>query len=288
MSVNDDANNGETGTQVSHIAVKIPPLWKTNIQLWFIQVESNFALAKITNDDTKYHHLISSIDPETLTAVSDILLTPPPTDKYKALKTRLLAEFSASENEQIRRLISELHLGDDKPSHLLRKMRGLGGTSVKDDFLKTLWLQRLPAEMQAILSISTESLDNLAKMADKISEVRSTQADSNVFAVGQAAPATSDNIQRASPLDEFRALRSEVAALRKQVEWLSRDRSRGPSPRYNGKQNSFPRGRSRDRNRDCSRDRNKDYCYYHAQFGKNAKKCRSPCSYSTNADQENS
>ena len=106
-------------------------------------------------------------------------------------------------------------MGDYKPSHLLRKMRGLGGTSVKYDFLKTLWFQRLPAEMQAILSISAVSLDNLAKMADKISDECSTQAESNVFAIGQAATATSKNIQRASPLDEFRAFRSEVAALRK-------------------------------------------------------------------------
>ena len=101
---------------------------------------------------------------------------PPPTDKYKALKTRLLAKFSGSENEQICRLISELHVGD-KSSHLLLKMCGLEGISIKEDFLKTLLLQRLPAEMQAILSISTESLDNLAKMSDEISEVHSTQVD---------------------------------------------------------------------------------------------------------------
>ncbi|KAF8791457.1 hypothetical protein HNY73_006316 [Argiope bruennichi] len=119
---------------------------------------------------------------------ADILLTPPDTNKYDALKTRLIAEFSASENEQIRRLLSELHLGADKPSQLLRKMRELGGcTGIKDDFLKTLWLQRLPSEIQAILSISSEPLDNLANMADKIAEVRISSSDSSAFAVSRGA-----------------------------------------------------------------------------------------------------
>ncbi|KAF8774669.1 hypothetical protein HNY73_017197 [Argiope bruennichi] len=274
-TVNADA---PTESQVSHLSVKIPPLWKNNIKLWFIQVESNFALAKITNDLKKYNHLIATIDPETLSAVADIVLAPPDTNKYDALKARLIAEFSASENEQIRRLLSELHLGADKPSQLLRKMRELGGgTGIKDDFLKTLWLQRLPSEMQAILSISSEPLDNLANMSDKIAEVRISSTDSSVFAVSRSAE--SNAMRKASTLDEFTALRSEIAALSKQVQRLSRDRSRGPFHRKN-KQRSFSRGRSGDRGR--------KFCYYHARFGEKALKCVPPCAYSTNADPENS
>ncbi|KAF8795370.1 hypothetical protein HNY73_003224 [Argiope bruennichi] len=188
-----------------------------------VHPSSNFALAKITNDLTKYNHLIASIDPETLSAVADILLAPPDTNKYDALKTRLIAEFSASENEQIRRLLSELHLGSDKPSQLLRKMRELGGgTGIKDDFLKTLWLQRLPSEMQAILSISSEPLDNLANMADKIAEVRISSADNSVFAVSRGAKSTA--MRKASTLDEFTALRSEIAALSDRKRLNSRSR----------------------------------------------------------------
>ncbi|KFM81175.1 hypothetical protein X975_04264, partial [Stegodyphus mimosarum] len=51
--------------QILYVAVKIPPpLWKKNVKLWFPQVESNFALAKISKDITKYNHVISSIDSE--------------------------------------------------------------------------------------------------------------------------------------------------------------------------------------------------------------------------------
>lgn len=278
MPDTNDLNTENTSAQVSHLAVKIPPLWKSNIKLWFIQVESNFELAKITNDATKYNHLISSIDAETLTAVSDILFSPPEANKYDTLKARLTAEFSASETEQIRRLISELHLGDDKPSHLLRKMRELGGTNVKDDFLKTLWMQRLPSEMQAILSISSESLDNLAKMADKISEVR-TIPTNNVFAIEQSGAASGLDAGTHQQKDEISALRSEIAALSKQMERLSRDRStRNFHRKPTGRQRSFSRGRSS--------ERAGDYCYYHERFGQNARKCKPPCTFSP-ADQGN-
>ncbi|XP_055944525.1 uncharacterized protein LOC129975488 [Argiope bruennichi] len=114
---NESVNAGAPiESQLSHLSVKIPLLWRKNITLWFIQVESNFALAKITNDLTKYNYLIASVDPETLSAVPDILLSPSDTNKYDALKAGLITEFSASENEQIHRLLSEPHLGADKPS----------------------------------------------------------------------------------------------------------------------------------------------------------------------------
>lgn len=273
---NNTENRSVAPSQVSHVAVKIPPLWKSKIKLWFIQVESNFALAKITNDDTKYNHLISCIDAETLSTVSDILFSPPTADKYNALKSRLIAEFSASENEQIRQLISELHLGDDRPSQLLRKMRELGGKSVNDDFLKTLWFQRLPSEMQSILAISSESLDNLAKMADKISEVR-TPTNTDVYSIRQA---TAGSAQRVSSLDEINVLRSEIASLTSAVERLSRERTRDSRSPYRNKSPHPRRSSSRPRH-------NTEYCFYHNRFGDRAKNCRAPCTFNQREGSEN-
>ena len=79
---------------------------------------SNFQLSEITNDITKYYNIVTAIDPETLTAVSNILLNPPEQNKYNTLKSRTIQEFSDSEYQQIFKLLSELELGDDKPSHL--------------------------------------------------------------------------------------------------------------------------------------------------------------------------
>ncbi|GFX63230.1 uncharacterized protein TNCV_3895551 [Trichonephila clavipes] len=148
------------------------------------------------------------------------LCEPPATNKYNALKERLIIEFSDSENKQIRKLLSELQLGDDKPSHLLRKMRVLAsGASLNDNFLKTLWLQRLPSEMQSILSVSSETLENLAKLADKIAEVR-TDPFPNVSVMDKS---TNSNPELpTNPLEDLpNPLYQEVVALRQQVDTLS-------------------------------------------------------------------
>ncbi|GFV98317.1 uncharacterized protein TNCV_622761 [Trichonephila clavipes] len=62
-------------------------------------------------------------------------------------------------------------LGDEKPSHLLRKIKELSNGQLQDDFLQSLWLQRMPPHIQTVLSASSEPLDKLAIIADKVSEV---------------------------------------------------------------------------------------------------------------------
>lgn len=280
-------NEGEQNlaeAQIARIAVKLPPIWRNNIKLWFVQAESNFDLSGITNDQTKYNNIIAAIDPETLSAVSDILFNPPTANKYNTLKERLIAEFTDSESKQIRKLLSELQLGDDKPSHLLRKMQTLAGTSLNEDFLKTLWLQRLPSEIQTILSVSSESLENLAKLADKIAEVR-TDSLPNVCATNNATSSnpllsakTRENPSTSNPLyQEVCALRQQIAALSQQVEKFSRERSRNRSrTRYN----NFRRYTSSSRDR----KRSSEICFYHSKFGQKARKCCSPCSYNNNQE----
>lgn len=50
-------------------------------------------------------------------------------------------------------------------------MRELAGTRVEDGFLRSLWLQRLPAQIQAILSSDDSDVPRLLIMADRIHEV---------------------------------------------------------------------------------------------------------------------
>ncbi|GBM57241.1 Transposon Ty3-I Gag-Pol polyprotein [Araneus ventricosus] len=93
---------------ISRVAVKLPPLWKGNAAVWFIQVEANFSVAQITNDDTKYNYVLAAIESDTLGAVSDLIVTPLVDNKYQALKERFIMEFSYSQSQQIRKLLSEL------------------------------------------------------------------------------------------------------------------------------------------------------------------------------------
>ncbi|XP_054706546.1 hemicentin-1-like [Uloborus diversus] len=103
-------NNTVQSDSVLRVATRLPPLWKSNITVWFIQVEASFNVSRITNDETKYNYLLSAIDADTLSAVTDLIIAPPEGNKYQALKDRLVKEFSDSQSSQIRKLLCELTL----------------------------------------------------------------------------------------------------------------------------------------------------------------------------------
>ncbi|XP_059225766.1 uncharacterized protein LOC131997911 [Stomoxys calcitrans] len=204
------------------VSVKIPPFWRNNPALWFKQVESQFITSGITSDSTKFHTIVGSIDASVLSEVSDLILNPPETNMYETLKKSVQERFMDSEEKGLKRLLREMELGDKKPSTLLREMICLASGEVSDELLKTLWMQRLPKQTQAILSVSSESSSNLAAMADKISE---TAESWDVSAISSRKPTESTQIQD---------LKAKIEEITKMIEAIanqlrSRSKSRGRS-----------------------------------------------------------
>lgn len=253
------AAENQTSLHVNKVGLKLPPFWDKYPVLWFANIEAQFMVSGITQDATKYYCVVSALTSDILSYVSDIVLTPPEGDKYEKLKSRLVSDFSDSEQRRIKAVLSELVLGDDKPSHLLRKMKQQAGTTLGEDFLKTLWLQRLPAQAQAILSVSEDSLDKLALMADKIHET--------------AGAGVEEIHGSKSPLSEFSELRAQIAELSEQVAHFSRGRER--QKRDFGGNRSFSRQRSKTPKSRGSRDQ----CWYHFKFGNAARRCKPPCTF---------
>lgn len=248
------------GEHNNNMSVKLPPFWEKHPALWFVSIEAQFRVAGITRDTTQYYCVVSALNSDTLSFVSDIVLAPPEADKYQTLKTRLIAEFSDSEQRRIKAVLSELVLGDDKPSHLLRRMRQLSGT-LGEDYLKTLWLQRLPTQTQAILSISDATVDKLALMADKIHETSGLGVEE----------ITKDT----SPPSEYGELRAQIAEISKQVERLSRNREHS-----SGTNAPIPLRRPRS----PTPNKPRDLCWYHWKYGEQARKCLLPCKFRYNQE----
>jgi hypothetical protein len=86
MSVQEENNTAQNAAEesiaVNRVTVKTPPFWKGDPSIWFAQIEAQFALSGISSDTTKYYHVISAVDTEILTQVTNIIQTPPPTDRY--------------------------------------------------------------------------------------------------------------------------------------------------------------------------------------------------------------
>ncbi|XP_036332242.1 uncharacterized protein LOC118743585 [Rhagoletis pomonella] len=131
-------------------------------------------------------------------------------------------------------------------------MRGLSHGGVSEDFLRTMWLQRLPSQTQAVLATSSEALDKLAVMADKIQAISAPQ--STVAAV-QSFP--------------------ELIDLQQQISTLSTAVSNLQKKRFQHRSRSSSRGRYKAE----SAANTSEWCYYHRRFGPKARNCRQPCTF---------
>ncbi|VVC86696.1 unnamed protein product [Leptidea sinapis] len=87
---------------------RIVEFWVDMPRLWFAHFEAVMAPQKQGDD------------------VSDLLTKPPEEQKYKALKERLLQVYEESTERQFQKLVSEMDLGEQKPTQLLRRIKELG------------------------------------------------------------------------------------------------------------------------------------------------------------------
>ncbi|GFY69274.1 uncharacterized protein TNIN_377731 [Trichonephila inaurata madagascariensis] len=159
--------------QVYRVSRKLPPFWADKPAVWFAQAESQFALAHITSDATKFHYIVANLDSRYAAEVDDIITNPPTTGTYKKLKNQLINRLSLSEEQRVRKLLGREELGDRKPSQFLRHLRSLASDiGIKPRLLRSLLLQRLRLHVQAILQgQSTLEPDQMADMADRIMDV---------------------------------------------------------------------------------------------------------------------
>ena len=258
MSDGEDSNNQNSRQpHVSRVSVKIPPFWRKNVSLWFTQVESQFITSNITNETTKFHYVLAAIESEILDEVSDFVTNPPQTELYSKFKQKMIEQFSDSESRKIKRLLTELELGDKRPSTLLREMKQLAGNQLTEEFLRSLFLQRMPQNIRSVLATSSESLDKLSQMADKIAEITTpTYSEINSASASQQP-----------------VISNQISLISKQIEILTTQINELKS-------NSGNKFKPRNRSRSNSRDKSKHpTCWYHYKFGSNARKCILPCDF---------
>ncbi|KAF8777321.1 hypothetical protein HNY73_014195 [Argiope bruennichi] len=136
-------------------------------------------------------------------------------------------------------------------------MKGLAENSISEEVLKSLWLQRLRQQLQAILSISTASLDKIAEMADRIINIYSSI---QICSVNRSSEPNNTKDER------IKSLETSIAEFTQKF-------ARGKPQKKSG--NLRNRGRSR------SNSSHYKLCWYHHKFGKNAHNCNKPCEFNT-------
>lgn len=199
--------------------IKLPPFWPADPELWFAQVEAQFACRRITSQRSKFDHVVSSLSPEYAAEVRELLIRPPAEDPYTTLRTQLTKRTTASEQRKLQLLFTAEELGDRKPTQLLHRMQQLLGDrpiTTDESFLRELFLQRLPSNVQMVLASTPDatSLDKLADLADKVMEVAAPPGSGGSGVVANVTPPP-------SLTTELDTLCSEVSRLERLVKKLA-------------------------------------------------------------------
>lgn len=163
--------------------VKLPDFVEENTDLWFWQVEAQFEAANLiprgnftqqnSIDKKRYNTIIGQLPTRIMYKLSDLRDNPPAAGTmYNTLKERITREFADSTPTKITKLLSEMSLGDRKPSQLLAEMRTkAANTPITEQLLNELWQRTLPQEVRAILSAAENlPLAQAAAQEDRVME----------------------------------------------------------------------------------------------------------------------
>ena len=102
---NNDDGNEQRIAQTNRISVKVLPFYRANPTVWFLQLESQFVLAGITTDVTKFHYTAANLPED----VALSFISENTNQSYEQLKNNVIALYQKSKSELI-----EEALGNDE------------------------------------------------------------------------------------------------------------------------------------------------------------------------------
>ena len=74
---NEPVRSIEQALHVAAVTVKLPPFYTLNARFWFVHAEQQFLLKNIVADDTKFGHLVTSIQEDVALKVMEAIESPP-------------------------------------------------------------------------------------------------------------------------------------------------------------------------------------------------------------------
>ena len=157
-------------TATTHaVSLKLPDFWPSDPELWFAQAEALFTAQNITQEKTKFGHVVRVLPAQYALEVRAM--------PYAAVKTEITKWVCPSKRQRLQQLLHVKDLSDQKPLQLLRHVLKLhGGTDPnvnRDEIFRELFLQKLPITIRTALAIHKDAtLIQLAEMADNMAEVQ--------------------------------------------------------------------------------------------------------------------
>ena len=144
---------------------KIATFYSTDVELWFNQIETQFDLHQITDDDGRYRLTCAALSGEVASDVRDVLLQPFLTHKYDNLKAISIQRQELTTPEIVNKVIS-----GEKTLRWLQKSAGFGTKAVAGKaVIRQAFIRQMPPSVRAHSATQPDSasLESLAMLADR-------------------------------------------------------------------------------------------------------------------------
>lgn len=238
--------------------INYPDFDPDDVDTWFICLEAAFSVNQVKQDKQKFYAVIVALGPRAKFFHSAIAKCNESAnnDRYDTIKAAAIAHFRPSETQRLTSLLSGMTLGDQKPSILLSEMKRLGGDGCTDTVLSNLWLRALPTTVRSIIaSMPTATLDDQAKVADKIME----------------APRNEISTIQSPEQSSYSTLEHRIEALTRRFDEVLSGNSRRRGRSASRHQSRSPGQREATPSR--SKAARRWICWFHYRHGAQARKC---------------
>jgi hypothetical protein len=267
--------------------------------LFFDLLEIQFDRMHITDELDRFGILVGMIPPPHFPEAASLLVRTIPHDlPYTKLKDVVLACFLPTDYRQIRARLRNEKLGVDKPSDFLARLQRIAfppGSAVNEVMVaevRDLWQSQMPEFWRATLT-SLAEVNDAAKVADQLYLCQVYPGTSSVAALNFTPPALPISFQQEPQTAALRFSRSaedetgkrlskvedQIVQINRRLDGISSLLSNNNGRTYakNNSENFRSRGRSPSRPRSVKRDMKNGVCWYHEQYGMDAKKCEPEC-----------
>ena len=152
---------------------KIATFFATDVELWFNQIETQFDLHQIHDDDERCSLTCAALSGEVASDVRDVLLQPFRSHKYESMKTILIERRGLTTPERVNKVISGERMGSDIPSRFLRRLQRTAGFGTKavagKAVIRQAFIRQMPASIRAHLATQPDSatIESLAMLTDR-------------------------------------------------------------------------------------------------------------------------
>ena len=150
---------------------RIATFYASDVELWFNQIETQFALHQINDDDERYSLTCAALSSKIASDVRDVLLQPFRSNKYDSLKAILIERRGLTTPERVNKVISGEKIGNDIPSRFLRRLQKTAGFGTKavvgKAVIRQAFIRQMPASIRAHLATQPDTLESLAVFADR-------------------------------------------------------------------------------------------------------------------------